>query len=73
MGEAQVRVPDGVCVATRGTLGAGEAELPSGRQQGTNLDLDHAAGVSGARELVVVADLGVGHLAVERPLGGPCA
>ena len=68
-----MRVPDGVCVSTRGTLGAGEAELPSGREQGTNLGLDHAAAASGARELVVDADVGVGHLEIDRPLGGPCA
>jgi phage shock protein PspC (stress-responsive transcriptional regulator) len=74
MGEAQVRVPDGVCVSTRGSLGAGEAELPSGREQGTNLGLDHTADpASGARELVVDADIGVGHLEIDRPLGGPCA
>ena len=73
MGEAQVRVPDGVCVSTEATLGAGEAELPSGREQGTNLGLDHAAAASGERELVIVADVGSGHLEIDRPLGGPCA
>ena len=73
MGEVQVLVPDGVCVSTRGTLGVGEAELPSGRSQGTNVRLDHAATASGQRELVVDADLGVGHLEIDAPLGGPCA
>jgi len=73
MGEAQVRVPNGVCVATQGTIGAGEADLPSGSKQGTNISLDHPAAAAGAPVLVVDADVGVGHLQVESPLGGPCA
>jgi phage shock protein PspC (stress-responsive transcriptional regulator) len=73
MGEARVRVPDGVCVTTRGSIGAGEADLPSGTESGTNFDLDHTADAAGRPELVLDADLGVGHLQVDRSFGSPCA
>jgi phage shock protein PspC (stress-responsive transcriptional regulator) len=73
MGEAHVRVPDGACVTTLGTILAGEADLPSGSDQGVNLELHHAAPASGRPVLVVDADLGLGHLQVDDPLGAPCA
>ena len=55
----------------RRTLGVGEADCPQRAEQGTDLGLDHAAAASGRRELVVNADLGVGHLADRPPAGSP--
>ena len=67
-----MRVPDGVCVSTRGTLGVGEAELPSGRGR-ARIGLDHAAAASGPRELVSTPTSASATSQVDRPLGGPCA
>lgn len=71
-GEARVLPPSGVCVSTTGSIGIGAADLPSGTEEGVNVPLDHRSSASGKPELVVDAEIGVGHLDVVRPLGGNC-
>jgi phage shock protein PspC (stress-responsive transcriptional regulator) len=73
MGEARVRVPASACVTTVGEIGVGAADLPERAGEGVNLDIDRSRTVAGHPQLVVKADVGVGHLQVDRPLGATCA
>ncbi|HWK27131.1 MAG TPA: PspC domain-containing protein [Solirubrobacter sp.] len=66
MGEARVRVPENACVTTAATIGAGAADLPERVDQGLDINVDHADAAAGRPRLVVKADLGVGHLQVDR-------
>jgi phage shock protein PspC (stress-responsive transcriptional regulator) len=73
VGEAIVRVPDGACAATEAEIGVGEAELPGqSPKHGFDIDVDQSGRAPGARpQLLVVADVGVGHLQVDQ--FGDCA
>lgn len=75
MGEARIRVPSEVCVSTAGQIGVGAADIPDrDDQDGFNLDLDQPApAVPGRPRLLVTADVGVGHLQIDRTLGSGCA
>jgi hypothetical protein len=56
-----------------GEIGVGAADLPERAGEGVNLDIDRSRTVAGHPQLVVKADVGVGHLQVDRPLGATCA
>jgi phage shock protein PspC (stress-responsive transcriptional regulator) len=74
MGEARVRVPGNACVSTTAQILAGAADLPDRVDEGLNLDVDqHARAIAGRPRLLVTADVGVGHLQIDRTLGSGCA
>jgi predicted membrane protein len=65
MGEIQLLVPDDMCVTTEAQVGVGAINTGSGEQGGIDVDVDESHGVTpGARELHVVADVGIGHLQI---------
>jgi phage shock protein PspC (stress-responsive transcriptional regulator) len=65
VGEAVVRVPANACVATDAQIGAGEADLADGGERsGLDVNVDDSTG--GAEVLHLKADIGVGHLQIER-------
>ena len=65
-GEARVRVPHGVCVATDAQIGVGAADLPRRVDDGADIKIDEPVRESSRRELVVNARVGVGHLQIDR-------
>src|SRR4051794_1605449 len=65
MGEARVRVPAGTCVVTDAQIGVGAADIPQRAGQGFDVSVDR--GAAGARTLRLNADIGVGHLRIDRP------
>jgi hypothetical protein len=72
VGEAVVRVPEGACVSTDAQIGAGQADVP-GRAGHGGLDVrvpDTAIRTAGP-VVHVKADIGVGHLQIERDGFGP--
>jgi hypothetical protein len=74
MGEARVHVPSDACVSTTAQILAGAADLPERVDEGVNLDVDqHARAITGRPQLLVTADVGVGHLQIDRTLGSGCA
>ncbi len=74
MGEARLRVPAGACVSTVGQIGVGAADTPERTDEGVNLDLDQRAPeIAGRPRLLVTADVGVGHLQIDRAAGSGCA
>jgi phage shock protein PspC (stress-responsive transcriptional regulator) len=74
MGEARVRVPSDACVSTTAQILAGAADLPERVDEGVNLDVDqHARAITGRPRLLVTADVGLGHLQIDRTLGSGCA
>jgi phage shock protein PspC (stress-responsive transcriptional regulator) len=72
IGEATVRVPDGACVTTDAEIGAGAADVPERAGQGFDIDV-HERSPAGRPQLLVKADVGVGHLQIDRGLGSGCA
>jgi phage shock protein PspC (stress-responsive transcriptional regulator)/predicted membrane protein len=72
-GEARVRVPADACVTTVGEIGVGVADLPEPSGEGLNVDIDHSRIVAGHPRLLIKADVGVGHVQVDRALGTTCA
>ncbi len=66
LGEARVRVPRGVCVATDAQIGVGAADLPRRVDDGADINIDEPVRESSRRELVVNARVGVGHLQIDR-------
>ncbi len=65
MGEAEVIVPDDVCVATRAEVGMGEVRLFGDRSGGVDVDLhDAPPAPAGTARLVIDADVGLGELRV---------
>jgi phage shock protein PspC (stress-responsive transcriptional regulator) len=65
MGEIKVLVPDDVCVTTAAEVGLGAVNTGDGEQGGVDLDVRDERDVApGVPHLHVIADLGVGHLAV---------
>ncbi len=74
MGEARLRVPRNACVSTVGEIGVGAADTPDRTDEGVNLELDQRAPeIAGRPRLLVTADLGVGHLLIDRTAGSGCA
>ena len=74
MGEARLRVPNGACVSTVGQIGVGAADTPDRTDEGVNLELDQRApDIAGRPRLLVTADVGVGHLQIDRTVGSGCA
>ena len=72
VGEARVRVPSGACVATAAQIGAGAVDLPERADQGLDLAVEQPApSVAGRPQLLVTADVGVGHLQIDRDALGP--
>ena len=65
-------VPDGACVSTRGSIGLGEADMPQGGDEGFNVPLVYTPELAGRPELVLDADIGLGHLKIDQ-FGGVCA
>jgi phage shock protein PspC (stress-responsive transcriptional regulator) len=72
MGEARVLTPPDACVSTRATVGVGAADIPERVGDGVNFVIDHDESAAGRPRLVVNADIGVGHLQIDR-LGDDCA
>ncbi len=68
LGEAVVRVPDGACVSTDAHVGAGQADLPDSPGH-SGLDVDVWSPATGTAVVHVKADVGVGHLLIERDGG----
>jgi phage shock protein PspC (stress-responsive transcriptional regulator) len=61
IGEARVLVPAGVCASIDGDIGMGAADIPNRYQEGPDIAIDEPA-----KQLVINADIGVGHLQVDR-------
>lgn len=61
MGEARVIVPDGVCASIDGDIGVGAADTPNRDKEGPDIAIREPA-----KQLVINADIGVGHLQVDR-------
>jgi len=67
LGEARLRVPKNVCVATDAQIGLGAADIPERAGDGADVSIDETAPASRERKtLVVTADVGVGHLQIDR-------
>jgi hypothetical protein len=67
VGQAVVHVPDGVCVGAQGHIGLGEVQGPDERTDGFGVDYDHPApDVRGRPQLIVMADLGLGHVQINQ-------
>jgi hypothetical protein len=61
LGEAWVRVPADVCVSVDGDIGVGAADLPRRYKEGSDISIREPR-----KQLVIKADIGVGHLRVDR-------
>ncbi len=71
-GEAVVHVPDGACVTTTAHVGVGAVDAPDRVAEGRDLDVElPAATRPGQPELVIRAEVGVGHLQIDH--FEPCA
>jgi phage shock protein PspC (stress-responsive transcriptional regulator) len=68
VGEALVRVPEGTCIATDAQIGVGQADLPyDSGNGGLDVTVDRRVPPAGERRVLhVQADVGVGHLQVDR-------
>jgi phage shock protein PspC (stress-responsive transcriptional regulator) len=67
VGEAVVRVPDNACVSTDAQIGAGQADVLDGDgQSGIDVDVSNGAKTVSRPVVHVNADIGVGHLQIER-------
>jgi len=75
LGEARVRVPADVCVATDAEIGVGAADLPQRAGDGTDIDIHETLDPASSggevarvarRQLLVNARVGVGHLQIDR-------
>ena len=67
VGEAVVRLPEGACVSTDAQIGVGQADLPGGDGHGgLDVSVADAAPRAGRPVVHVNADIGVGHLQIER-------
>jgi len=61
IGEARVLVPAGVCASVDGEIGLGAADIPQRADEGSDITIREPR-----RRLVIDADIGVGHLQVDR-------
>ena len=67
IGEAVVQVPDNACIATDAQIGAGQADVPDGDQpSGLDVTVERKVRTTSAPVVRVNADIGVGHLQIER-------
>lgn len=66
LGEAYLRVPNGVCVATDAQIGLGAADLPERVKDGPDISIRETTGSVSKPTLRVTADIGVGHLQIDR-------
>lgn len=66
MGEARVQVPAGACVATDAQIGVGGSDVFDRNEGGFDLDVAEAAPAGRTSVVHVDADIGVGHLQVDR-------
>jgi phage shock protein PspC (stress-responsive transcriptional regulator) len=65
MGEIQVLVPEDTCVTTDAEVGVGAVNVGDGDQGGIDVDVsDDRSAAPGVEELHVIADVGIGHVAV---------
>jgi phage shock protein PspC (stress-responsive transcriptional regulator) len=70
VGEAVVRVPENACISTDAQIGVGQADLPDGTGHGgLDVAVDQATHSSDHPVVHVNADIGVGHLQLERDFG----
>jgi phage shock protein PspC (stress-responsive transcriptional regulator) len=65
MGEARVRVPAGTCVTTDARIGVGAADLPERVDSGFDVDVEQQQARTERPQLLVKADVGVGHLLID--------
>jgi hypothetical protein len=63
MGEARIRVPAGACAATDAKIGVGAADIPERADEGADVRISR---VNRRAQLVVKADVGVGHLQIDQ-------
>ncbi|MBE2319005.1 PspC domain-containing protein [Solirubrobacter sp. CPCC 204708] len=61
IGEARVLVPNDVCASIDGDIGVGAADIPNRFKEGPDIAIREAR-----KQLVIKADIGVGHLQVDR-------
>jgi hypothetical protein len=67
VGEAVVRVPDNACVFTDAQIGAGHADvIDADGESGLDVNIDDGARAASHPIVRVNADIGVGHLQIER-------
>ncbi len=67
VGEAVVRVPDNACVSTDAQIGAGQADVVDGQgDSGIDVDVNEGPKTASRPVVHVNADIGVGHLQIER-------
>ena len=64
--------PDGACVSTDAHVRRGRGGHPGARGEGVNFDVDDTESAPGRPQLLVKADIGLGHLQIDR-LGDACA
>ena len=74
MGEARVRVPANACVIDRRARSASaRPTCPSAPARASTSTSTSSPDVAGRPQLLVKADVGVGHLQIDRTLGSACA
>jgi phage shock protein PspC (stress-responsive transcriptional regulator) len=61
IGEARVLVPAGMCASVDGDIGVGAADIPERFEEGPDIAIREQR-----RQLVINADVGVGHLQIDR-------
>jgi phage shock protein PspC (stress-responsive transcriptional regulator) len=67
VGEAVVRVPENACVSTDAQIGAGQADVIDGDgDSGIDIDVNNGAKTVSRPVIHVNADIGLGHLQIER-------
>src|SRR4051812_17288646 len=70
-GSARVRIPEGMCVTTDASIGAGATDLPDRATHGFDLAVAEAAAPREGRPVLhVQADVGLGYLQVDRDDSG---
>src|SRR3954468_4764416 len=66
LGEAHLQVPRGVCVATDAQVGVGAVDIPQRVGDGADVSVTEAAPKASRKTLRVTADVGVGHVLIDR-------
>ena len=67
IGEAVVHIPDGACLTTRANVAVGAVDAPERLAEGHDLKVNAPSAVRpGQSEVVVRADIGVGHLRIDQ-------
>ena len=66
LGEAHLQVPSGVCVATDAQVGVGAVDIPERAGDGADVTVMEAAPKESRKTLRVTADVGVGHVLIDR-------